>query len=245
MNMNEAKEQTSVEATLDEAAVVEHLQQHADFLQRHPDVLAAQAVSHDSGAAASLIERQVGVLRDNNRQLQSRLNELIEMARGNEQRVTRLNSIAKALLAAADGAAFATALNDCIRQEMRVDATFVGLRGLDAAVGTGGSAIQPLPEQSPASDAVTHVFRRGKPICGPLSAQQVEALFGAEADAEAPTVASAAMVPLGTDGVHGALVLASADGDYFDPDMGTLFLELLGELVTTGLRRHLGADVVA
>src|SRR5699024_1704250 len=115
MDMNEAKEQNSVDGTLDEAAVVEYLQQHADFLQRHPDVLAEQAVSHDSGAAASLIERQVGVLRDNNRQLQSRLNELVEMARGNEQRVTRLNSIAKALVAAADGASFAVALDTCIR----------------------------------------------------------------------------------------------------------------------------------
>lgn len=239
--MNEAKEQTSVENTLDEAAVVEYLQQHADFLQRHPDVLAEQAVSHDSGAAASLIERQVGVLRDSNRQLQSRLSELIELARGNEQRVTRLNNIAKALVAAADGASFAAALDTCIRQEMRVDATFIGLRGLDEAVAAGDStAIHTLPEQSPASEAVTHVFRRGKPICGPLSAQQVEALFGAEA----AQVASAAMVPLGTDGVRGALVLASADASYFGPDMGTLFLELLGGLVTTGLRRHLGADVV-
>src|SRR5699024_10735441 len=96
MDMNEAKEQPSVDATLDEAAVVEYLQQHVDFLRRHPDVLAEQAVSHDSGAAASLIERQVGVLRDSNRQLQARLNELVDMARDNEQRVTRLNSIAKA-----------------------------------------------------------------------------------------------------------------------------------------------------
>lgn len=241
MDMNEAQEQTnSMETTLDEEAVVEYLQQHADFLQRHPDVLAEQAVAHDSGAAASLIERQVGILRDNNRQLQARLNELIEMARGNEQRVTRLNNIAKALLAAHDAAAFAQALAACIKREMQVGATFVGVRGMAAAVGADDVAIQPLTADSAAGEAVTHVFRRGKPICGPLSAAQIEALFGADA----MDVASAAMVPLGEHGVHGALVLASPDADYFDPDMGTLFLELLGEMVTTGLRRHLGADVL-
>lgn len=242
MEKSEAKAQTGAVGTLDETVVIEYLQQHTDFLQHHPQVLADQVITHDSGAATSLIERQVGVLRANNRELHSRLQELMDMARGNEQRVTRLNNIAKALIGAADGAGFAAALTDCICREMRVNAVYVGLRELPAAIASAAASIEPLPESSPASEAVTHVFRRGKPICGPLSAQQVEALFAGQTDV---VVASAAMVPLGTDDVHGALVLASADADYFGPDMGTLFLELLGELVTTGLRRHLGADVLA
>jgi len=236
MDMNEAKDEISAQTGPDEAAVVEYLQTHTDFLQQHPDVLAAQSVAHDSGSAVSLIERQVGVLRDNNRQLHNRLGELIAVASDNEQRVSRLNNVAKALLGATDGAAFMAALGACIRREMQVDAVFAGLRGLHTAVGTGVDSIEPLPEDAPASDAVTHVFRRGKPVCGPLSAAQTEALFGADA----PALASPAMVPLGLEGVHGALVLASTDAACFDPDMGTLFLELLGELVSTGLCRHLG-----
>lgn len=241
MEKSEAKAQSHATDALDEATVVEYLQQHADFLQQHPDVLAEQAVAHDSGAATSLIERQVGVLRTSNRELQARLNELIEMARGNEQRVTRLNNIAKALLAADDDAEFAAALVACICREMRVDAVYAGLRRLPAAIGSGAATLEPLAEDGPASAAVTHVFRRGKPICGPLSAAQVAALFGGHGGA---ALASAAMLPLGTGGVQGALVLASADTDYFEADMGTLFLELLGDLVTTGLRRHLGADIL-
>ena len=52
------------------------------------------------------------------------------------------------------------------------------------------------------------------------------------------------MIPLGTSGVHGALVLASRKGERFVPDMGTLFLELMGELVTVALQRLLGRETL-
>lgn len=239
--MTEAKTKASTETALDEAAIAEYLQHHPDFLRRHPDTLAALKISHESGVATSLIERQVGVLRDTNQQLQTRLNELIEMARGNELRVTQVNHLAKALISAGNNFELVLALVDCVKREMRVDAIFVGLRGLDKTIGDGDATIHALHEGTAADDAVTDVFRRGKPICNALSAKQAKALFGDEQAA----LASAAMVPLGVDGVNGALVLASTDADYFVPDMGTLFLELLGDLVTTGLRRHLGSDVLA
>ena len=52
------------------------------------------------------------------------------------------------------------------------------------------------------------------------------------------------MIPLGARGVHGALVLASRKGDRFVPEVGTLFLELTGELVTAALQRLLGRDAL-
>lgn len=238
--MSKATTQTNAEPLLDEAEVVDFLHKQPDFFKRHPDALAQLTVTHDSGSAASLIERQVDVLRTNNRQLQARLNELIDMARGNEQRVTQVNHLAQALIAATDVAELVQALVDCVKQEMSVDAVFIGLRGLAETAGDGDAIVHPLAEDTPADHAVTDVFRRGKPICGALSAQQAKTLFGGGTS----PLASAAMVPLGTDGVHGALVLASTDSDYFVANMGTLFLDLMGELVTTGLRRHLGADVV-
>ena len=96
---------------------------------------------------------------------------------------------------------------------------------------------------TPAGKALTNVYRRGKPICGPLSEEQSEALFATRSN-DVPALASAAMIPLGTSGVHGALVLASRKGERFVPDMGTLFLELMGELVTVALQRLLGRETL-
>lgn len=235
--MSEAKRESGPQAALDETAIAEYLQRHPDFLHRYPEVLETLEVHHESGGATSLIERQVGRLRDQNRKLQARLDELIEAARNNETRVAQINSLAQALIVASDSAELACALRHCVQREMGVEAMFIGLRGLEETIGDGDSAIHCLREGEARDSAVTHVFRRGKPLCGELTPAQKKALFGNDA----PALASAAMVPLGRHGVQGALVLASSDARHFAPDMGTLFLELMGELVTTALRRHLTA----
>ena len=52
-------------------------------------------------------------------------------------------------------------------------------------------------------------------------------------------VKSFAYVPLRADKVFGLLALASEDPQRFYPEMGTLYLKRLAELVSTGLGRYL------
>ncbi len=234
--MNEAEEHPTHRA-LDESEVAAYLQAHPNFLQRYPGVLEALDMRHDSGAAVSLIERQVAVLRDTNRDLQARLSELIETARGNEQRVVQLNSLARTLLTAASPAELVADLTTCLQRDMDVDEVFMGI---EADQDLADGAIHGLVEGDACTAALTHVFRRGKPICGALSTTQSEALFGTVRQ----PLTSAALIPLGLHGVHGALVLASHNAQRFVPEVGTLFLEFMGELVTAALRRHLGAAVL-
>jgi len=238
--MNEA-EQQSPAPELDEADIAAYLEAHPDFLRRHPAVLEALDTRHDSGTAVSLIERQVVALRDNNRQLKSRFSELLETARDNEQRVVQLNRLAKVLVAGQSAPDLVRELAYCLQQHLDVDHVYVGLeKGVDQAEGE----IQPIDHESAAGRALTNVFRRGKPICGPLSEDQSEALFATSTN-DVLALASAAMIPLGLHGVHGALVLASRKPSRFMPDAGTLFLELMGELVTAALRRLLGDEALS
>lgn len=236
--MSEANTTASSGPNLAESEVAGFLQEHPDFLERHPDVLAALQAHHDSGTATSLIERQVAQLRTHNQDLQARLDELTIIAEANERRVAQLNSVAQALVAATDISELVTGLDVGLRREMGVDAVFIGVCTDSDHVFEASRHVHVLTEDDPCRDAVSHVFRRGKPMCTSLTEAQIEALFAQHRPA--PVVA--ASVPLGHNGVHGALVLASTQEQHFQPDMGTLFLELLGELVTTALRRHLGAD---
>ncbi|GAB3674116.1 DUF484 family protein [Salinisphaera aquimarina] len=238
--MNEAEKQTP-NTELDEADVAVYLEAHPDFLRRHPAVLEALDARHDSGTAVSLIERQVTALRASNRQLQSRFNELIETARGNEQRVVQLNRLAKVLVAAESAAELVPELAYCLQQHLDVDHIYVGLEGTDTIA---DGEIHLIDHNSDAGRALTNVFRRGKPICGPLSDEQSEALFATRTH-DVPALSSAAMIPLGVHGVHGTLVLASRNPGRFVPDAGTLFLELMGELVTAALRRLLGDEALS
>lgn len=241
--MNEAEKQNPT-PELDEAQVAAYLQAHPDLIHRYPAVLEALDVPHESGSAVSLIERQVSGLRTTNRQLQARFNELIETARDNEQRVVQLNRLAKVLVCAETAAELVPELSYCLQQHLEVDHIYVGLSGDagDIEALTNGE-IHAIAEDTPVGKALTNVYRRGKPICGPLSEEQSEALFATRSN-DVPALASAAMIPLGTRGVHGALVLASRKSTRFVPDMGTLFLELMGELVTVALQRLLGRDAL-
>ncbi len=234
--MSEPKTEQEPVVDLDENEIAAYLENHPDFLQRYPQVLDALQVSHNAGSAVSLIERQVEGLRQQNQKMHANLTQLMGTARDNELRVQHLNSLASVLIAADTPKALADGLRRCVHQELSVDAIFIGVLGGDE-VDVGG--FHPLQKDSAQMEGVTNAFRRGKPICGPLSASQVAALFPESGDM-APQ--SAALIPLGKSEVRGVLVLGSRDSKRFVPEMGTLFLELMGELVTTACRRHLGAN---
>lgn len=233
--MNELKPDRDDDGEVDEAELAAYLEQHPDFLQRYPQALQAQEVRHAAGGAVSLIERQVDSLRWANQQMQARLKELIAAAHDNELRVKHLNGLARALIAADTPADLVRGLSDFLRRELGVDALFIGVTGGEDAVG----GIHALRRDSAQMRALTNVFRRGKPICGPLTEEQIEALFPDHGDTPPQ---SAALVPLGETEVRGALALGSRDSRRFVPEMGTWFLELAGQLVTAACRRHLGSN---
>ncbi|KEZ76284.1 DUF484 family protein [Salinisphaera hydrothermalis] len=235
--MNEAEKQP-VSIDLDEAEVAAYLAAHPDFLRRHPEAFEAMDVPHASGSAISLIERQVGVLRETNARIQSRFDELLATAKSNEERVIQLNRVARIMAGATAADPMIDALTQCLHDHLAVDRVYVGIQGsLPADI----ERIHKLEDGADASRALTNVFRRGKPICGELSATQSRALFTTDDDA---LMTSAALIPLGKNGVHGAIVLASRDPKRFTPDMGTLFVELFGDLLTATLRRLLGAELL-
>ncbi|MEK7261797.1 MAG: DUF484 family protein, partial [Pseudomonadota bacterium] len=78
-----------------EDAVARYLEEHPDYFQRHPELLARITLIHQvGGRAVSLIERQVQVLRDQSRNLQRQLRELLGNARDNDALTDRLHRLA-------------------------------------------------------------------------------------------------------------------------------------------------------
>ena len=70
------------------------------------------------------------------------------------------------------------------------------------------------------------------PLCGPLSPERALALFG---DGGA-SIHSAAIVPIHADGQSGIIAIGSSDATRFSPEMGTDFLNRLGEIISQKLR---------
>lgn len=233
MTTQAARELTS---PVDERDVASHLLEHADFLERHPEVLEHLRLRHESGRAVSLIERQVDILRARNQQLQSRLTELLETARENESRVWHLNTLARNLITAETPVDVLSGITACLKRDFGVDMVFLGLK---SDSGTGETGPEWLGPEDARLKAFDNFFRLGRISCGPLNADDARLLFPQWPQDET-TLASAALIPLGKPVTSGMLALASREAQRFEPDMGTFFLELLGDLVAVALRRQLG-----
>ncbi len=231
----QANIETPIEAPTAEQ-ISEYLDQHPGFFDEHPDLLAGMRLSHTSGKAVSLIERQVQVLRDENESLKGRLLELVTVARDNDHLSGRMHQMTLDLLQAGTLVALLDTLEDHLRNEFKADAIALRLSGLGEAQQreTGAAA---LVIDARSKELFPTSLCDGKPQCGRLKQQQLQFLFGSDAT----DIESAAVIPLGHHGQSGLLAIGSREVHRFNPCMGTLFLTHLGELLVILLRHHVTA----
>ena len=65
-----------VQEHVSDKEVEKFLKQHPDFFEKHTQLLTELKVPHVTGGAVSLVERQVDVLRKQNRKLQKQLDDI-------------------------------------------------------------------------------------------------------------------------------------------------------------------------
>jgi uncharacterized protein YigA (DUF484 family) len=230
-----AAEVNEAAAELDETEVVAYLKAHPDFLARHPELLDRLELRHASGAAVSLIERQVEILRGKSTRLEDRLKALLDAARDNELRAANVHKLARSLIRAPTLAATVTALRRCLREDFNVDEAWVGVSA-GALKRHDIDGLYVIEPNGPVAKAFDNFFRTRLLECGPLDEARAKLLFPQAT--QAPK--SAAIVPLEKEKDLGMLVLASHDPERFQPRQGRLFLDMTAELVSAAVRARLG-----
>ncbi|MGR8920317.1 MAG: DUF484 family protein [Gammaproteobacteria bacterium] len=204
--------------------VGEYLRQHPDFLEHHPDVLAALTIPHGSGDAVSLLERQARVLRSENGRLRTQLDGLIDHARRNESLNGRIHALALTLMNAVGPRAIFERLEHCLRDDFGAD--HVGARIFaEPAFVDGDEVPQFVGADGAGSASFAAVIDGGETVCGLLDEAQQGALFGAGSGM------SAVMMPLAGKNWRGLLVIASDDPERYQAGMGTEFLTYLKDVV--------------
>ena len=68
------------------------------MLMDYPDIFSQLAIPHQTGGATSLVERQLRLLRDENQQLKAKIDELVSIARDNEELNQRFHRLALELM---------------------------------------------------------------------------------------------------------------------------------------------------
>jgi uncharacterized protein YigA (DUF484 family) len=229
--MSSQSESETDTGLVSEAEVEAYLRAHPDFFERHIALLDVLKLPHRTGGAVSLVERQLGLLREKNHQLERKLMDLVQVARDNEQLSARLHRLALALMDADGLDSVVASARDQFRSEFHADHVVLRLIAREP----NERADYFMPADTHELELFAKLFETQRPICGRLGQRQREALFGDEAEA----VVSAVLLPLSEGQPLGLLALGSREAGRFHPGMGTLFLGYLAELISraVALRR--------
>ena len=225
---------TSAIHGITEADIANYLANTPAFFERHAELLGTVQVRSPHGArAVSLQERQIEMLRDKLKGLEQRIMEMIRHGQENLGIADRLHRWTRSLMLTPQAAELPDVLVRELMHHFIVPQAGLRLWGV-------ASAFVALPfAQGVSADVKTFASSLSGPYCG------VNAGFEAvQWVAEPASVMSMALIPLrhaALPEAFGLLVLASPDPTRYSADMGTEFLNRIGELAAAALVRLLPA----
>lgn len=217
----------------EEDAIAAYLQHNPDFFERHQTLLTRLRVPHARGGSTiSLVERQIEVLREKHAALESKLGELVSVARANDAVAEKLHLFTRKLLRARSRAEAVARIEASLREDF--DAFHGGVLVLIGEYPDLAPQrfVRTVARDDAGLKSFETLFSSGKPRCGQARDTQREFLFGQDAN----DIGSVALVPL-TDknGPLGVLALGSTDRDRFHPGMSTEFLARMADLIADSL----------
>ena len=221
-------------AAIDDDQVRDYLKQYNDFFERHPDMLDHLHISHNSGSAISLVEKQVSVLRERNVEMRKRLNKLTTNAQDNDRLYELTRSLVLTLLEADTLDQLAAAFSQSLRDDFDVEHASMIVFG-EPTQGSGQCRIE-LADS--ARTGIGGLIRGRSPVCGALRKEELSYLFP-----DAGEMGSAAVVPLCNANELGVIAVGSSDANHYTSNMGTLFLEHIAEVLIRLLPRLLADGV--
>jgi len=212
---------------LNDDTVREYLKDNDDFLQRYPEMLDYLHVSHATGSAVSLVEKQVSVLRERNMDMRHRLTALNANARENDRLYEQSSKLVLSLLEADSLQDMNNTLLDSLCKDIGVEyACLILYSEAGSADGVRRATRDDVSAQ------IGSLFRGHKSICGTLRQAELAYLFPEAGDA-----GSAAIAPLNAGEALGLIAVGSSDADRYNSNVGTLFLTHIADVISRLLPR--------
>ncbi len=219
-----------------EDAVTQYLRDNPDFFGRHPMLLTDLNLPHDSGQAISLVERQVAILRERNIDMRRRLTHLVGAANVNDTLFEKTRRFTLQALDCSDLASIDRMLAATLIDDFAAD--------LAQCFVTHPRAFESLPHLGYCRSAqelpLIHLTQTAGLSCGPLRADEFQTLFGdSPAGDSSAGDGSAALIQLKHGKLIGVLAIGSRDSARFSPEMGTLFVRYIGDVLARVLSKLL------
>jgi uncharacterized protein YigA (DUF484 family) len=215
-----------------EQDIANFLVQTPGFFERHAELLATiQLTSPHGQRAVSLQERQMEMLRDRIRGLERRIMDMIRHGQENVAIADRLHRWTRAILLTTHASELPEVAMRGLQHEFMIPQAAIRVWG-------AADAFRTLAFTQGASDDVrAFADSLAQPYCGVNSGFEAAAWLE-----DAATVQSVALIPLrhvSSDRAFGLLVLGSPDPTRYTAEMGTEFLQRIGEVASAGMSRLL------
>lgn len=219
-----------------EQDIANYLANNPGFFERQAELLATiQLTSPHGQRAVSLQERQMEMLRERIKGLERKIMEMIRAGQENVQIAERMHRWTCAVMLARSAVMLGEVLVAELKHEFLIPQAAVRVWGV-------APAYAHLPWAQGASDDVkTFAASLSQPYCG-LNAQ----FEAAQWLGDATPAQSLAMIPLrlgkSAGECFGLLVLGSPDALRYQNDMGTEFLQQVGDIASAAMGRLLLAE---
>ena len=222
----------SLQTAITETEIANYLANTPGFFERHAELLASiQLTSPHGQRAVSLQERQMEMLRERIKGLEKKIIEMLRHGQENLGLADRLHRWTSALFLTPAAAQLPKVLVDELCHEFLVPQAALRLWGVDAT-----HAAEPFAA-GVGDDVRSFAASLAQPYCGANAGFEAVQWLG-----DAAAVASLAMIPLrngAADTTFGLLILGSPDPTRYQADMGTEFLQRIGEVASAALSRLL------
>lgn len=216
------------QSLLTDEEVESYLREHPDFFHRHLHLLEKMHIPHPTGAAVSLISKQLEIFRAKHHEQENQLLSLIEIARDNDLACTRMHKLTLALLDASSLEEVLSNLNIVFSEYFRTD--FVALRIIKPVYDPSIANLQLDPDPDSLKPFKTEL-NTNQASCGRPTLSQAKVLFGNSA----LEVRSCAIIPMLFTELEGILAIGSREEGRFHYGMGNMLLTQMSELIATRL----------
>ncbi len=206
--------QKQQDAEFTKADLVGYLQQNPNIFQQHPELLELVTLS-DSRGTASLLERQMGMLKERLKEHKSQQSQYMQMARENEQISDSFSQVICQMIGFTNLSQFATEFPTELRNTFNID---------EVSFKTGQAAARRPSDNQGYEDAVRRMVNN-RAVCDNRWPSNIMNLFFS------PAIKSAALIPMrkpDSSESLGILALGSQDPERYTNDLGTSHLDRLG-----------------
>lgn len=227
-NFSEHKNNTLLDSQPDDYSlsaeeVSEYLLTNPNFFTKHPEVTEKLVIPHTQKGSVSLVEIQGELLRKKTRQLNYKLNQLVTIAKQNEKIYRVYTDLNVQLLRCKSVAEVQYTLEDVLQERLQLSCAVIKSF-------KGPHAIPELQQRL----FTEKRFQSETFFFGRLSQHERQLLFGDQA------AESVALMLLGDNKDLGILAIGSADASHFTPDMDTLLLQQLQQVLNIILPPMMG-----